>query len=101
MFVTPMKERIDGLVEIKDFDANILRLVVKWIYTGDIGSIQFPTQVELFKAAHKYEIESLKNWCVLQICKNMLAENSIEMYEFGKTYEDNNITDQALKIMKS
>jgi hypothetical protein len=100
MFGTEMKEKKNGEVVIEDIDIKIVRLMIKWIYTGEIEEVELQDQMDLFKAAHKYQVETLKNWCLGKIFATISADNALKMYSFGEIYEEM-IKVKALEIIKA
>jgi hypothetical protein len=101
MFGTEMKEKKKGEVVIKDIDIKILRLMIQWIYLGEIEVHELQDKMDLFKAAHKYQVETLKDWCIVEICANISPDNVLRTYDFGESYDETRIKNKALKIMKA
>jgi speckle-type POZ protein len=100
MFEIEMKEKKNGELIIEEIDINILRLMIKWIYTREIEVIELQDKMNLYKTAHRYQIESLKNWCIDRICKSIPFNNVLEIYAFAESYEEVQTQKKALEFMK-
>ena len=101
MFKTEMKEKKNGEVVIEDIDAKILRLMIKWMYTRDIETIDLKDKLDLFKAAHRYQIKSLNSWCMDKIIKKLSHENALSMNDVGDLYDEIQIKKKALGIIRA
>lgn len=99
MFQTPMKEAKHNVVKISDIKFDTLEEMIYFIYTGRVTS-SFPVlALELFEASDKYEIESLKAACELEISENLNEENAAAVLELAKFYDcDENLKEEAFNI---
>jgi hypothetical protein len=78
MFLNDFKEKKDRIVEITDFDSRVIENLLRYLYTGEVfGENNRPIEhVEnLFAAADKYDIESLKEECEFHLSKNLTVYN--------------------------
>jgi len=69
MFDADMKEKEAGSVEIKNMTPEVLKNMLKYIYTSEAPDIDAFTQ-ELFAAAEQYQLENLKELCEAKLCKD-------------------------------
>jgi len=84
MFSSDMKEASTGVVEIEDFTGATVKELVNYIYTGCPASAK---PEELLRAAHKYLMEELKDWCVEQLCKVASVDNAVDHLVLAEVYE--------------
>ncbi len=98
-----MKEGKEGRVEIIDFDKKTVEQLIKWIYTGEIEieKDDFDGVLNLFQAAHKYCMNSLKDYLAFQIVnRHTKPETAIEIFEIGQMYENEAMIQKATEIIK-
>ena len=79
-----LKEASSQTVEIKDLDAEVVEDMLRYIYTGQVESKQ---PGELLKAAHKYILDDLLDWCVNELCGKIATSNIVELLVLAKTYD--------------
>ncbi|XP_023318721.1 speckle-type POZ protein-like [Trichogramma pretiosum] len=68
MFTNDTLENKENLVKITDTNKNIVKEMLRFIYTGKIDVIETDMIIELLVAADKYKIDSLKNKCAKMLC---------------------------------
>merc|ERR1740128_1295403 len=69
MFQSNMKENRTKKVTIKDVDPDVLKEMLKFIYTGVTNEhVLKEKSGELLAAAEKYQIDCLKEICEVQLC---------------------------------
>eukprot|EP00931_Biecheleriopsis_adriatica_P100837 TRINITY_DN76078_c0_g1_i1.p1 TRINITY_DN76078_c0_g1~~TRINITY_DN76078_c0_g1_i1.p1 ORF type:complete len:354 (-),score=73.09 TRINITY_DN76078_c0_g1_i1:154-1215(-) len=78
MLQTQMTEASTRIVKIEDFDAETVRALCEFIYTGQVGS-EWPQDNpevagSLLHAAAKYEVHSLVRWCSSKVAENLSLE---------------------------
>ncbi|GIX75908.1 speckle-type POZ protein-like B [Caerostris extrusa] len=61
MFAHDMKENISGFVDIEDMDSMTLRLMLTYMYTDSLESLTMGNVQNLYIAADRYELSSLKS----------------------------------------
>jgi len=79
-----LKEACTQTVEIKDLNAEVVEEMLRYMYTGQVESKQ---PRELLKAAHKYILKDLFDWCVNELCLNITPSNIVERLILAKTYD--------------
>ncbi len=103
MFTTEMKESKENRVEINDFNAETVDLMLKWIYYRQLELKQedFDKNLKLYKAAHKYCIDPLMDYLTLKIVEHHTrSEKALEIFEFGKLYENKAMIEISKEIIK-
>lgn len=90
MFNCDMKEKHEGIVKIKDIEPATFKLLLEFIYKGQIVTEddsennskknEAVNWSELLLAADKYDIQSLKLICAKKLAENLNTDNVIETY---------------------
>jgi len=70
MLEADLKENRTGVVEIEDFDFDVMDALVYFIYTGLIPPLN-AIALDLMKAADKYNLPYLKEYCEKYLCTNL------------------------------
>ena len=76
-----MVESSSGEVKITDVPANVMELLLRYIYYDDVAIKDITC--ELLMAAEKYNVEKLVNICVKHLAENLTKENVMN----GRTYQ--------------
>lgn len=98
MFNIDMKERETGLVQIKDFEAEVLREMFKFIYFNRVDKLD-TIDVELFKAAKRYDIKNLADICKESMIENINKRNLVELLELAYVYNENELFSHVAQII--
>lgn len=69
MFNIDMTENATSLIEIKDFNSKVLHQLFRFMYCGEVDTNE-EINLELLRAAKRYEIG-----CLAEICENFIIEN--------------------------
>jgi hypothetical protein len=103
MFESETKEEKEGRVEIQDLNKETVDRLLKWIYFGklELKMDDFDVHLELYQAAHKYEMESLMKYLASQIVKIYThPEKALKLFEFGNIYGNNEMIEMAKETIK-
>ena len=99
MFNYRLKENLTNKVIIEDCRPEVVKAMLKYIYTAylpdDIRSIA----IDLYIAAEKYFIESLKIKCREYLIENLNTESVIQIYILSELYNDSMLRKQSLKFI--
>lgn len=99
MFNYRLKENLTNRVIIEDFRADVVKAMLKYIYTAYLpDDIKF-IAIDLYIAAEKYFIESLKIKCREYIIENLSLDNVIQTYILAELYNDSMLRKQSLKYI--
>ncbi|XP_011871172.1 PREDICTED: speckle-type POZ protein A-like [Vollenhovia emeryi] len=79
MFEHEMKERETNRVDITDMDPEVWREMVRFIYTGKVANLKEMAN-DLFSAADKYGVESLKKKCEVALVEKLNFKNATEIF---------------------
>lgn len=87
MFAHNMKEKQYGVIEVAEFESEVVKKMVDYLYTRKLGNIEGVTQ-ELFKIAHRYQIHELCHRCEEYYLFNVYFNNGyiVEMLELTDLY---------------
>lgn len=77
MLTNDMQEAVAGLVNVPDFDSNVMKEVLRFIYYAEIEDLDNIANVLVY-AAEKYQLEMLKELCLESIIKNLKVKNLTE-----------------------
>ena len=86
MISIDMKESKEKVVEVKDTEPNLVRELLRFMYTGKVQNldlIHFP----LFELAHIYLVKDLERICEHFMIRHVDVKNGLEIYSLGKKYE--------------
>jgi len=101
MFESNMKERMSGIVEIKDTSPEIFGCLLNYIYTGNTPDFDSYDTLALgvFVAADKYQLGKLKELCELRITANIDLENCINLLVLGHLHQAPTLKVGAVKFV--
>jgi len=96
MFQVGMKEVEEGRVVIEDMEQEVLEELLRFMYCGSVTSTLIgEICVELFQAAHKYDIEPLKVICEGVMIGKVNPENALEMYITAEVHDAQHLKERA------
>ncbi|GFW14638.1 speckle-type POZ protein-like [Trichonephila clavipes] len=78
MFESPLAMNSEE-IEISDIREETLTEMLNFIYSGEISFLDVKTAMELYYAADKYELDSLKNICARVMVGNVEPDNVIDI----------------------
>eukprot|EP00092_Neocalanus_flemingeri_P017598 GFUD01019040.1.p1 GENE.GFUD01019040.1~~GFUD01019040.1.p1 ORF type:complete len:332 (+),score=70.01 GFUD01019040.1:110-1105(+) len=85
MLRNDMKEKKTGIIEIKDFEMDVIKAMVHYIYTARIDE-NFDDLKTLAKIGEKYEIQSLVDICCKLLISSISSSNVVDLGVFAETY---------------
>ena len=77
MFQHDMTEKLSNVVSIEDIDSDVFRQMLRFIYTNKAPSAEANVG-GLLNAAERYNLQSLKLFCLASLYRNLSAENAVE-----------------------
>ena len=98
MFQSKMLESIQNVVEIVDFDDNIAKGMLEYIYTGGTESLQ-ENAPGLLAIADKYQLLGLKRDCERIMAKNFTIENAAEILVLAHLHNSNKLKFEVIKFI--
>ncbi|PRD24459.1 UNVERIFIED_CONTAM: Tdpoz1 [Trichonephila clavipes] len=88
MFANDMREKNEGCVEIEDLDDDIVQRLLLYIYTVKLQDLQWDSACNLYAAADKYEILSLKTECSFFLKDNLTQDNACDLLILAGMHQD-------------
>lgn len=99
MFATDMKEVREGKCKVDDIEPETFENLLQFIYSGkwpkDVDEL-----VKLYKVAHYYRIEELKEICQDELHNALTTENAWIIYALACIYELDELKLNAWNIIK-
>ncbi|KAF8770921.1 TD and POZ domain-containing protein 1 [Argiope bruennichi] len=88
MFKSNMKEKIEEYINIEDLTDDTVKKMLLYIYTGEIGNLNWESASKLYVAADKYEIITLKNECSSYLKSNLCSTNACDLLLLADLHGD-------------
>ncbi|XP_055951763.1 uncharacterized protein LOC129987826 isoform X2 [Argiope bruennichi] len=91
MFTTDMKEKTNDFVEIEDLDADTVREMLFFMYSDILDNLEYERAKNLYFAADKYNIISLKQKCSDFLKQNLQHLNCCDVLLLADKHQDNDL----------
>ncbi|CAL1298356.1 unnamed protein product [Larinioides sclopetarius] len=91
MFSTDMKEKADKCVEISDLSSDTVRRMLLFLYSDFVEELNLKSAKELYFAADKYDIISLKRRCAVFMQRNLCPSNVCEVLVLADMHQDRDL----------
>lgn len=98
MFEHGMTEARSDRVIIEDIDPEVLREMLKFMYTGSAPSLERMAD-ELLAAADKYQLERLKVMCEQALCLSLTNESACETLILADLHSAEHLKQQAIEYV--
>jgi len=98
MFEHEMEERKKNRVEITDVDVEVLREMLRFIYTGKSISLDKMAD-DLLAAADKYALERLKVMCEESLCTGLQIETASDVLILADLHSADQLKAQAIDFI--
>ena len=100
MFQADMVEKRTKKVTIKDFDPDVVREMLLFIYTGVTNEdVLKEKSRKLLYLAEMYQLDVLKNICEENLCSTLEISNSIEYLVLGDMHQADKLRRMALRMI--
>jgi len=87
MFSCPNStEAQTGILKIENIRAEVIEVLISWTHTFKVNNLDEIAE-DLFRAAHKYQIELLMKICAQSIAKSLTLENMTPRIILAYTYD--------------
>ncbi|XP_025082402.1 protein roadkill-like [Pomacea canaliculata] len=100
MFEHEMTESKRNRVEITDVDHDVMREMLRFIYTGKAPNLEKMAD-ELLAAADKYALERLKVMCEEALCTNLMIDNVCEILVLADLHSADQLKSHAIDFINS
>uniref|UniRef100_A0A0K0FN34 Speckle-type POZ protein-like (inferred by orthology to a human protein) n=1 Tax=Strongyloides venezuelensis TaxID=75913 RepID=A0A0K0FN34_STRVS len=87
-----------NFMEIKDFRAEVVREMLRYIYTDEVSDIQNMAS-EMLEIANKYELHRLKSIAAKYLCSDLNIENVCERFILSEAYSSRELKDMVQKFI--
>ncbi|GFT35069.1 TD and POZ domain-containing protein 3 [Trichonephila clavipes] len=91
MFNNDMKEKNSEYVYIEDLDDDTVQRMLLYIYTATVPDLQWDIACDLYTAADKYEILSLKSKCSSFLKDNLSQGNACNLLILADEHQDQDL----------
>ncbi|GFS84082.1 TD and POZ domain-containing protein 1 [Nephila pilipes] len=88
MFTKEMRETIDKCVHIDDFCDDTVQRMLFYMYTDELQDLEWDSACDLYAAADKYAILSLKEECSSFLKANLSPSNACEALVLADRHSD-------------
>ncbi|XP_044021012.1 speckle-type POZ protein-like [Aphidius gifuensis] len=95
-----MKESRDNRVVIKDIDADVVKQMLEYIYTGKTPSKINDCVHDLIGAAVKYQINDLKDICENHLMENITVANAVDTLIVADRYDTKELKTEVVEFIK-
>ncbi|GIX79656.1 TD and POZ domain-containing protein 3 [Caerostris extrusa] len=91
MFSTDMEERSTKTVHISDLDSQTVSRMLVFMYTDILEDVEWERACDLYYAADKYDIRSLKFRCLCFLKKNLSDSNACKTLILADRHRDKDL----------
>ena len=95
MFSSDMKESATDTLSLPDIEADVLKELLTYIYTGECPNIKAHASA-LLCAAEKYDLSRLKALCEERLSYDLQVDNAASMLMLADTYKAEQLKQNAL-----
>ncbi|XP_008203284.1 speckle-type POZ protein-like [Nasonia vitripennis] len=98
MFDLNMIESKKDMVEIPDIEPEVIKELLRFIYTDKVENIEV-LGLEIFIAADQYALEDLKFECENALCSSIDTENAGVLLKYADIYGSHRLKSEARKFL--
>ncbi|CAL1294230.1 unnamed protein product [Larinioides sclopetarius] len=95
MFSNDMKEKTSGCADVSDLQDETVRRFLLYLYTDQLEDLTWDEALQLFKAADKYAVVSLREKCSVFLERNLNLENACEALMFSDLHQDKDLKERT------
>ena len=103
MLESDMAEKKRKVIEIKEINSDIVKEMLKYIYTGKciINDVNVDPQTvkQLFEAANMYQLDSLKAFCGDILISTLVPDNALSLLLLGDMYNAEELKKLAMAMV--
>ncbi|PIK35688.1 putative speckle-type POZ protein-like [Apostichopus japonicus] len=100
MFEHEMEEKKQNRVEITDVDHEVMKEILRFIYTGTAPNLEKMAD-DLLAAADKYALERLKVMCEEALCSNLSTDNVADVLVLADLHSADQLKTVAIDYVNS
>ena len=98
MFKLQTERRHNGPLIISDVDTDVMKEVLRFIYTGRAFSLDTMAE-DLLVAANRYQLDNLKIVCQLELCKSLSVANAPKMLALADLYNADQLKSHTIDFI--
>jgi speckle-type POZ protein len=98
MFHAEMVESKQNAVEISDFEDDVVKAMLEYMYSGETPSLSEKAP-DLMQIAEKYELMGLKEDCEHAIAANLTIENAAEVLVLAHLHSANKLKPKVIEFI--
>uniref|UniRef100_A0A0N5B6T1 BTB domain-containing protein n=1 Tax=Strongyloides papillosus TaxID=174720 RepID=A0A0N5B6T1_STREA len=92
------EESQKNIIEIKDFNAEVVKKTLKYIYKDEVSDIK-DMENEIFEIANKYELDRLKAIAEQSMCNSLSIENVCERFALSDKYPTERLKEHCEELI--
>ncbi|XP_011863439.1 PREDICTED: speckle-type POZ protein-like isoform X2 [Vollenhovia emeryi] len=100
MFENEMKEKKTNQVDIDDMDPEVLKEMLRFIYTGKVTNLE-KMAGGLLAASDKYQLNTLKVLCQEALRKSLTIENAAEILILADLHSSDQLKVEAINFINT
>jgi len=98
MLNTDMIESKKGEVKIEDADTDVLKAMIRYMYTVNVD-VSFTKFKELIVLADKYQVLELVNFCGNKLVESLSKENVLELGQLAERHNADKLLNKCIKYV--
>ncbi|GBM37031.1 TD and POZ domain-containing protein 5 [Araneus ventricosus] len=99
MFSNDMKEKVNGCVDVSDLQDETVRQFLLYLYSDQLEELEWDDALQLYKAADKYAVISLRDKCSAFLKSNLNLENACEALILSDMHQDRDLKKLAQNLV--
>ncbi|XP_046917093.1 BTB/POZ and MATH domain-containing protein rdx isoform X1 [Dermatophagoides farinae] len=100
MFQHDLAEKKQNRVDITDMEPEVLREMLRFIYTGKAPALD-KLDADLLAAADKYDLERLKVMCEESLCSNLSVETAADVLVLADMHSASQLKANAIEFINT
>lgn len=102
MLTSEMREKKENSIVIEDIEAEVMKIVLKILYTGqdeDLNNVEMAW--DAMAVAEKYDMKKLKGQCEQKLLDNLSVNNALQILDEADTYQAELLKRECMKFIIS
>lgn len=87
-----MKEKLNSCIVISDFDPQVVKLMVSFMYSGKLDCTDPEVVMQLYHASVMYGLQDLRKVCAKLMVSSLSVSTVVDMLRLGEMYQDEELT---------
>lgn len=96
MLQSNMVEGISGKIKVHDIKATVLRVFLRYLYTGIVPQFDVDIAKELYEVGDQFAVEELKDACSQFLSSHLTQNNSYEILVLADRHGDYNLRSNVI-----